>query len=83
MLVFSISPINGKIVAILHWSLLKVKPCSLDMVYMISSLELQKNNVCFSLNTNNKPKSRKLEETMPVIQIVPHKLNQWLLSVWK
>ena len=35
------------------------------MIYVINSLEFQETNVSFSLNTNKKPKSRKLDKTIP------------------
>ena len=40
------------------------------MIYMINSFEFQGTSVSFSLNANSKPKSRKLEKTIPLIQIV-------------
>ena len=49
------------------------------MIYIINSFEFRETNVSFSLDTNNKPESRKLERTIPLIQIVFDKLNrQWL-----
>ena len=51
---------------------------------MINSFEFQESNVSFSLNTNNKPKSRKLEKTILLIQIFSDKLGQIeLLFAWK
>ena len=49
------------------------------MIYAINSFEFQETNVSLSLNTNNKPKSRKLQKTIPLIQIFSDKLSQWLL----
>ena len=46
------------------------------MIYMISSFEFQGTNVSFGLDTNNNPKSRKFEGTIPLIQIVSDKLNR-------
>ena len=48
-------------------SLRKLKQCSLDIIYVISSFEFQKTTISLSPNTNNKPKSRKLEKTIPLI----------------
>ena len=47
----------------------KVKLCGLDMVCMINFFEFQKTDVSFSINTNNKAKSSRLEKTMSLIQI--------------
>ena len=72
---------------VLQWfvdsSLTKVTLCSLDMIYMINSFECQENDFSFSLNTNEKPKSTKLEKTILLIQIFSDRLSQWLLFVWK
>ena len=46
---------------------------------MINSFEFQETSISFSLYRNNKPKGRKLERTIPLIQIVSDKLSQWLL----
>ena len=43
------------------------------MIYKINSFEFEETDVSFSLNTNNKPKSRKLEKTIRLIQIVSDK----------
>ena len=53
------------------------------MIYMINSIEFQETNGFYSLTTDCKPKSRKLEKTVPHIQIALAKLNQWLLFAWK
>ena len=46
------------------------------MIYMIDSFEFQETEVSFSLKTNCKPKTRKLEKAIPLIQIASDKLNQ-------
>ena len=57
------------------------------MIHMINSFEFQETNVnvSSSLKTNYKPKSRKLEKTIPIIQIAMEKLDQCLLFAcpWK
>ena len=54
------------------------------MIYVMNSFEFQETDVSFSLKTNCKPKSRKLEKTIPpLIQIASGKLNQWLRFAWK
>ena len=62
-------------------SLRKLKRYRLDIIYVIDSFEFQETNVPFSLNTNNKPISRKLEKTIPLIKTFSYKISQWLLSI--
>ena len=45
----------------------KVKSSSLDMIYMINSFEFQETDGFYSLKTNYKHKSRKLEKTISLI----------------
>ena len=45
------------------------------MVYMINSFEFLESDAHYSLNTKYKPRSRELEKTMPLIQIVSAKLQ--------
>ena len=59
------------------------KRSGVDMIYMINSFEFQETDGFQSLKTNYKAKSRKLEKTIPLIQIALDKLNQWLLIAWK
>ena len=40
-----------------------------NMIYISNPFEFQETDVSFSLKTNCKPKSRKLEKTIPLIQI--------------
>ena len=49
------------------------------MNYTISSFEFQETGDSFSLKINCKPESRKLEKTIPLIQVASDKLDQWLL----
>ena len=43
------------------------------MVYMINPYEFQETDASFSLDTNNKRKSRQFEKTIPLIQIISDK----------
>ena len=49
------------------------------MIYMINSFEFQETNRFHSLKTSYKPKKRKSEKTIPLIQTALDKLNEWLL----
>ena len=53
------------------------------MIYTINSFEFQETDVFLSLNTNNKPKKRKLEKIIALFQTVSEKLSQWLPFVWR